>query len=49
MKLFLDKIVEESKLNVVGECSHQLKIIIPMVLQCYIYRQGAMPSDDNDV
>ena len=25
MKAFLDKIVEELKLNVVGECSHQFK------------------------
>ena len=25
MKLFLDKIVEELKLNVVGECSHQFQ------------------------
>jgi S-adenosylmethionine/arginine decarboxylase-like enzyme len=25
MKVFLDKIVEELKLNVVGECSHQFK------------------------
>ena len=25
MKLVLDKIVEESNLNVVGECSHQFK------------------------
>jgi S-adenosylmethionine/arginine decarboxylase-like enzyme len=34
MKAFLDKIVEELKLNVVGECSHQFKKIIrPMVLQ----------------
>ena len=35
---FMEKIIEESKLNVVGECSHQFKKIISlMVLQLFIY------------
>ena len=37
---FMDKVVEELKLNVVGECSHQFKKDnAPMVLQWFIYYQ----------
>ncbi len=35
---FMDKVVEELNLNVVGQCSYQFeKAICPMVLPCYIY------------
>jgi S-adenosylmethionine/arginine decarboxylase-like enzyme len=34
IKRFMDKVIDELKLNVVGECSHQFKKIkCPMVIQ----------------
>jgi S-adenosylmethionine/arginine decarboxylase-like enzyme len=37
---FMDKVVEELKLNVVGKCLHQFKKDnAPMVLQWFIYYQ----------
>ncbi len=38
LKPFMDKIIEELDLNVVGECSHQLKkIMSPKAIQWFIY------------
>ncbi len=40
IKPFMDKVVEELNLNVVGRCSYQSKKVIhPMVLPWYIYYQ----------